>query len=94
MENQEIGEVILKIYEEQKKTNKKIDGVEVGIKELSTEVGKIDKRLTSEIENVNEGLTSEIEKVNKRLTSEVGKINKRLTSEVDKIKDLLAKWIK
>ena len=32
MENKEIGEVILKIYEEQKKTNKKIDGVEVGIK--------------------------------------------------------------
>ena len=89
MENQEIGEVILKIYEEQKKTNKKIDGVEVGIKELSTEVGKIDKRLTSEIENVNEGLTSEIEKVNKRLTSEVDKINKRLTSEVDKINERL-----
>ena len=93
MENQEIGEVILKIYEEQKKTNKKIDGVEVGIKELSTGVGKIDKRLTSEIDKVNERLTSEIDKVNERLTSEIDKVNKRLTSEVDKINERLTSEI-
>ena len=89
MENKEIGEVILKIYEEQKKTNKKIDGVEVGIKELSTGVGKIDKRLTSEIDKVNKRLTSEIDKVNKRLTSEIDKVNERLTSEIDKVNERL-----
>ena len=93
MENQEIGEVILKIYEEQKKTNKKIDGVEVGIKELSTGVGKIDKRLTSEIDKVNKRLTSEIDKVNERLTSEIDKVNERLTNEVDKINERLTSEI-
>ena len=93
MENQEIGEVILKIYEEQKKTNKKIDGVEVGIKELSTGVGKIDKRLTSEIDKVNKRLTSEIDKVNARLTSEIDKVNERLTNEVDKINERLTSEI-
>ena len=93
MENKEIGEVILKIYEEQKKTNKKIDGVEVGIKELSTGVGKIDKRLTSEIDKVNKRLTSEIDKVNKRLTSEIDKVNERLTNEVDKINERLTSEI-
>ena len=93
MENKEIGEVILKIYEEQKKTNKKIDGVEVGIKELSTGVGKIDKRLTSEIDKVNKRLTSEIDKVNERLTSEIDKVNERLTNEVDKINERLTSEI-
>ena len=87
MENKEIGEVILKIYEEQKKTNKKIDGVEVGIKELSTGVGKIDKRLTSEIDKVNERLTNEVDKINERLTSEIGQMNRKFESEMKKVNE-------
>lgn len=85
MDNQEIGAVILKIYEEQKKTNKKIDGVEVEIKTLTSEVKKIDERITSEVDKINKRLTSEVEKINERITSEVDKINKRITIEIGKI---------
>ena len=41
MDNQEIGAVILKIYEEQKKTNKKIDGVEVDMEEIPADEKKL-----------------------------------------------------
>ena len=85
MENQEIGEVILKIYEEQKKTNKKIDGVEVEIKTLTSEVKKIDERITSEVDKINERITSEVDKINERITIEVGKINQRITNEIGKL---------
>ena len=87
MDNQEIGAVILKIYEEQKKTNKKIDGVEVEIKTLTSEVRKIDERLTSEVDKINKRLTSEVNKINEKITNEVGKINEKITNEVGKINE-------
>ena len=91
MDNQEIGAVILKIYEEQKKTNKKIDGVEVEIKTLTSEVKKIDERITSEVEKINERITLEVGKINQRITNEIGKLNKKFDSEIGKVNKRLDK---
>ena len=77
MENQEIGEVILKIYEEQKKTNeiingmgKEINGMGREIKGVKKEIKGIDERLNGLEEKVDlgfEDLASEIRKVNARV---------------------------
>ena len=77
MENQEIGEVILKIYEEQKKTNeiingmgKEINGMGREIKGVKKEIKGIDEKLNGLEEKVDlgfEDLASEIRKVNARV---------------------------
>ena len=77
MENQEIGEVILKIYEEQKKTNeiingmgKEINGMGREIKGVKKEIKGIDERLNGLEEKVDlgfEDLANEIRKVNARV---------------------------
>ena len=77
MENKEIGEVILKIYEEQKKTNeiingmgKEINGMGREIKGVKKEIKGIDEKLNGLEEKVDlgfEDLASEIRKVNARV---------------------------
>ena len=70
MENQEIGEVILKIYEEQKKTNEIINGMGKEIKGIKKETKGIDERLNGLEKKVDlgfEDLASEIRKVNARV---------------------------
>ena len=77
MDNQEMGSIILKIYEEQKKTNeiingmgKEIKGMEKEIKGMGKEIKRIDERLNGLEEKVDVGfkeLANEIKKVNIRV---------------------------
>lgn len=77
MDNQEMGSIILKIYEEQKKTNeiingmgKEMNGMEKEIKGMKKEIKRIDERLNGLEEKVDVGfkeLANEIKKVNIRV---------------------------
>lgn len=77
MDNQEMGSIILKIYEEQKKTNeiingmgKEMNGMEKEIKGMGKEIKRIDERLNGLEEKVDVGfkeLANEIKKVNIRV---------------------------
>lgn len=84
MDNQEMGSIILKIYEEQKKTNeiingmgkemngmgKEIKGMEKEIKGMGKEIKRIDERLNGLEEKVDVGF--------KELANEIKKVNIRV----------------
>lgn len=70
MDNQEMSSIILKIYEEQKKTNEIINGMGKEMNGMGKEIKRIDERLNGLEEKVDVGfkeLANEIKKVNIRV---------------------------
>ena len=77
MDNQEMGSIILKIYEEQKKTNEIINGMGKEIKGMGKEI----KGMKKEIKRIDERLNGLEEKVDvgfKELANEIKKVNIRV----------------
>ena len=77
MENQEIGEVILKIYEEQKKTNEIINGMGKEINGMGREIEGIKKEIKGIDERLN-GLEKKVDLGFEDLASEIRKVNARV----------------
>ena len=84
MDNQEMGSIILKIYEEQKKTNEIINGMGKEMNGMEKEIkgmGKEIKGMKKEIKRIDERLNGLEEKVDlgfKELANEIKKVNIRV----------------
>ena len=87
MENQEIGEVILKIYEEQKKTNEIINGMGKEINGMGKEIKGMGKEIKGMKKEIN-GMGKEIKRIDERLNGLEEKVDvgfKELANEIKKV---------
>ena len=84
MDNQEMGSIILKIYEEQKKTNEIINGMGKEMNGMEKEIKGMGKEMNGmgkEIKRIDERLNGLEEKVDvgfKELANEIKKVNIRV----------------